>query len=831
MWFKPKEFVKNKKFSISKNYFEYANFDNINDIINLVKDSKDNYNELICKNDLVKPYFDIESTTQFDINSIINTIKKIFNELYNVILSNSDIFILECNRMGKEEFKWSYHVIIDGYHFLDKTQAKFCAMDLNDYHSEVDLSVYSDGYQNIRMLNCVKKGETVPFKLIGREYTDEIFDKSLITNITEESICIEFTFEDTNIEIISEKEFLSIVPLIEKDLGTKIENIKECKNYITFNYDHNYKCLFGEKHSQLAHCVNKIENGVFSVTCFSSKCKGKKIYNNNCSILKELDKFSEHSEAKDYNIKHYELIKNTNKMITAAIQSNLKPIHNFISKCKNANLYSECTKDGYRVSCKNCDFKFPPENSIPLDKVLTPQIFNILINNVQEDINNKDTSQVAKQILNYINLIYTDKKWYLYNKESGIYEIKDELEIQAMMETIVEQMKDEDLENDWYNWIDKVNYKDNLLRELRIKCYKRIDLDSNEFLLGFENGVLDLNTNTFRKGSIDEYVTMKCGIKYNENIDSELGLKFMSDIFPDKEECEYSINKLTLCLEGFNREQMITFSYGFSASNGKSYLMERIKQIMGDYAGTFPVTLLTNKMKGAGEANSSLVNFNKKRFMYCSEPEANSKLNTNFVKVLTGDKITARAVYAEKEIEIYPSYKIFICCNMLPNFDTYDEGIARRIAITEYKTKFCETPSKKKKNEKQIRKYSRQEEYEISGSLLKLLIDRYRLLKNNNFVYDIPKELQEMKKLYLNDNKDIIKNILNDNFEIGTSSDYVKMTDIRRLLKNTNELKDKDIVSLIYIIQDTFNDAEFKKHSTINNVSTRNFFIKLKIKD
>ena len=341
----------------------------------------------------------------------------------------------------------------------------------------------------------------------------------------------------------------------------------------------------------------------------------------------------------------------------------------------------------------------------------------------------------------------------------------------------------------------------------------------------------DLETGNFRKGGIDEYVTMKCGIEYNEKINTNLALDFLSDIFPEKDECEYTINKLVLCLEGFNREQMITFCYGITASNGKSYLMERMKQIMGDYAGTFPVTLLTNKMKGAGEANSSLVSFNKKRFMYCSEPEANSKLNTNFVKVLTGDKITARAVYAEKEIEIYPSYKMFICCNMLPNFDTYDEGIARRIAITEYKTKFCNNPNKKKKNEKQLKRYSVQEEYEISESLLKLLIDRYALLKTNNFTYNVPIELEEMKKLYLNDNKDIIKNILNDNFEIGNDKDYVKITDIRKLLKNTNELKDKDIVSLIYIIQDIFNEAEFKKHSTINNVSTRNFFMYLKIKE
>ena len=93
----------------------------------------------------------------------------------------------------------------------------------------------------------------------------------------------------------------------------------------------------------------------------------------------------------------------------------------------------------------------------------------------------------------------------------------------------------------------------------------------------------------------------------------------------------------------------ITFNYGFTASNGKSFLMERICSLMGDYGDSFNVNLLTNKMSLAGDANSTLVNFKNKRFVYCSEPEAGAKLNTNFVKILTGDTIKARGLYSNEE--------------------------------------------------------------------------------------------------------------------------------------------------------------------------------------
>lgn len=104
-------------------------------------------------------------------------------------------------------------------------------------------------------------------------------------------------------------------------------------------------------------------------------------------------------------------------------------------------------------------------------------------------------------------------------------------------------------------------------------------------------------------------------------------------------------------------------------------------------------------------------------------------INTNFVKLLTGDTIKARGLYSEKDKEISPTYKIFVCCNTLPNFDVYDEGISRRIALTEYKTKFCENP--KKKNERLLKKYSAEEDLELSNSLLVLLINNYIKLKDN----------------------------------------------------------------------------------------------------
>lgn len=551
-------------------------------------------------------------------------------------------------------------------------------------------------------------------------------------------------------------------------------------------------------------------------------------------ILSELDTISGNSVVKVHEIKHLEISKKTKASIEALMKSQgLEPIHDYVSRdCNKVEFYSECDRHGYKICCRNCNFEYPREH-IPVNKDLAPTVFNLLVNIKDDSISNKDTSQVAKKMISYKNLIYTvDNKWYLYNECSGIYENKNDLEIMNEMEDVVNVMSREGYEEEWFNWVNKINYKENLIKELKVKCFKRVALDNCDFLLGFEEGVYDLQKGTFRKGGVDEYVTMKCGVPFAGDSDGDpesegLAMEVLKGIFPEPEELQFALNRFCLCLEGYNREQMITFAYGYTASNGKSYLMERLRQALGDYSGTFPVTLLTGKMKGAGEANSSLVEFNKKRFMYCSEPEAGSKLNTNYVKLLTGDKIKARGLYSDKEKEISPTYKMFVCCNALPNFDVYDEGIARRIRLLEYRTRFCDNP--KKKNERLLKKYTLEEESCIARGLMQLLIKQYNLLKQNGYKYSEPKAFSSMRKLYLNDNKDVITDLLLENYEKGDDKDYVKLTDIKNTLKQGG-IKEKDVISIKKLVEETFSEVEFREISSVDKKRIRNYFLGLKLK-
>ena len=533
-------------------------------------------------------------------------------------------------------------------------------------------------------------------------------------------------------------------------------------------------------------------------------------------VINELDKTELKNEldiiGNEYSLQHESITKSSKKEIEARniMNKTIMTMHNMFSKqCNTADLYGNCNRDGYQCYCKNCNFKYP-DKKIEISENISPIIYNMLTININENIKNKDTKQVGEKIREYKRMIYTeDKLWYIFNEDNGIYICKHESQVIKDIHILVDSLDEHEFE--WKDWLNKRGYTKNLIYELQIQCFDDTIFDDDMYLLGFSNGVLDLRTNEFRKGKKDEYVSKICGVKYDIHTDISLANEIFEGIFQVEEERNYMINRLSLCLEGDNREQTITFNYGYKASNGKSFLMELVKKMFGDYGGVFDDTLVMNKKRGAADANTALMNFKNKRFMYCSEPEAGNKLNTNFIKSLTGDVITTRGLYKDL-IEIKPTYNIFMCCNILVQLDAYDEGISRRIRIVEFDTCFKETP--KKKGERLLKTYSNESKMNIMSGLMIILINNYDNLRKNEYKYTEPKVLEDLRKLYLNDTKGDITNILSDIYEKGDRNDFITMNDIKNVFKN-NEIK-IDIVSIKKIIESLFDGCEYKLEKKID---------------
>jgi putative DNA primase/helicase len=120
-------------------------------------------------------------------------------------------------------------------------------------------------------------------------------------------------------------------------------------------------------------------------------------------------------------------------------------------------------------------------------------------------------------------------------------------------------------------------------------------LDADPWLLGVQNGVVDLKKEEFRAGRREDYITKQAGISYDPDARCPEWLKFLGTITGgDKELQSYLQRANGYCLTGSVREEVAFVGYGIG-NNGKSTYRETVHALLGDYAITADAGLLTER--------------------------------------------------------------------------------------------------------------------------------------------------------------------------------------------------------------------------------------------
>ena len=257
-------------------------------------------------------------------------------------------------------------------------------------------------------------------------------------------------------------------------------------------------------------------------------------------------------------------------------------------------------------------------------------------------------------------------------------------------------------------------FKEHTMKECQEQFYDEEfigKLNTNPFLVGVANGVLDLNYYdsgdamvgtprvNFRKGLPDDNISFQMGrsdpdlepISYypydpEDPIQSEI-LKFFTKIYPDESLRTFVLTLLSSCLEGQNKEQKFYVNQG-GGSNGKSMIQILMEYTFGDYQTSLQTTVVTRKRPESGAANPDLITTKCKRYMYMGEPDSGEKLNTSCMKQISGeDRIQARGLFSDQE-KFTMMGKLFMSCNDLPPVANMDNGTWRRIRVIPHTSTF-----------------------------------------------------------------------------------------------------------------------------------------------
>jgi len=223
--------------------------------------------------------------------------------------------------------------------------------------------------------------------------------------------------------------------------------------------------------------------------------------------------------------------------------------------------------------------------------------------------------------------------------------------------------------------------------------------DKNPFLLGFNNGVIELNTGLFRPYKYDDYITFSCGYDYQSidysiptNIELQETLKnILFDIHPDDDVRRLYLQTLASSLDGNQYQKLFLFTG--AGGNGKGLTGSIMRQILGGYSYNPPAALIKDFNDKAGAASPDLIKMRGKR--YIDFTEVKGVISTGTLRKLTGgDKIAARALYVDT-CEFNLSSTIFMEFNDPPDLDGEPmEADYRRMVIVPFTNIFTDDESK-----------------------------------------------------------------------------------------------------------------------------------------
>ena len=301
-----------------------------------------------------------------------------------------------------------------------------------------------------------------------------------------------------------------------------------------------------------------------------------------------------------------------------------------------------------------------------------------------------------------------------------------------------------------------ITFKDKIMKEAALLFYDpdfEKKLNENYDLIGFNNGVYDLASNEFREGRPDDYISMSTNIDYypytNSNPYASKMFKFFKEILPNDNVRRYLLLSLSSCVAGHNKDEKLRIITG-SGSNGKSLLFSLVKQALGDYYISCPITIITRSRNSSNSASPELARIKGTRCGCFQETDNGEKLNVGIMKEITGnDSFMVRNLYSTPE-EIKPQIKFFLACNQLPELPSVDGGVKRRLCNILFGSKFVEDPIKP--NEFLIDNSLKQGILEWAplfiSYLIHLYVNEYKLLQ---FLSE-PREIKITTESYISEN-------------------------------------------------------------------------------
>ena len=325
--------------------------------------------------------------------------------------------------------------------------------------------------------------------------------------------------------------------------------------------------------------------------------------------------------------------------------------------------------------------------------------------------------------------------------------------------------------------------------------YKK--LDNLKYKLAFQNGIFDIKTGTFRYGlRYNDYITDYIHRDFHFEEDKEKTDFIEKTIFNicncDEEQATYykSVLGYSLCGDA-EKEKEIYFIIGQGANNGKTTLLEAMKDAMPSVVGSMNnQVLLANYQK-----SHKFLPMLEKKIVYVEELQKGKELNTSLLKEIRDGKSLSNEVMFGTSRQINVSSKVFILSNNIPVFKT-DNGISTCLRQLQFNNKFLKEESEDYHKVGNVSGYLKADKDLADKLKGEYFIPLLNVLLKYSCLYSQEQKLKPIPKFYIEKAKetcnanDTLKAFWEDEIIIGENHKLSK----EQLLK---ECSNKDILAFI----------------------------------
>lgn len=243
--------------------------------------------------------------------------------------------------------------------------------------------------------------------------------------------------------------------------------------------------------------------------------------------------------------------------------------------------------------------------------------------------------------------------------------------------------------------------------------------DRNPWLLGCQNGVVDLRTGELRPGRPADYISKASPYDYTGfDAPAPIWEKTLDEIFEGDAEISSFLQRLFgYAITGLSLLHIIIILLG-QGRNGKGMIIGIIMKILGPLAGPIPSEMLLDQGRVRNSAGPSpdIASLRGLRVAFASETDEGKKFSTSRVKWLSGgDILTARSPHDKYPVVFEPTHTLFLLTNHKPIVSAYDFGFWERVYIIPFGLSFLDREPQAENERRADSDLPKKLESEISG--------------------------------------------------------------------------------------------------------------------